>query len=165
MKRNRGLSLLEIIFAVTLLAAIIPTLFGVFFANANLSRNLHMQAKMREAASDVKSFVKLADYNSVFNIVKNNELLAIEEVDDNGLLTRNFVKYAAMADKSKCNFVAKLEFARATSANSASNAIDEYSIPLQCKIYHVKSRGRNAVDAGTPPKHDMEFSLFFEKNR
>ncbi|MDR2737568.1 MAG: type II secretion system GspH family protein [Puniceicoccales bacterium] len=166
MRTNRGFSLLETVFAITLLAVIVPTLFGIFFANANLSKNLLMQAKMRETAGDMEAFIKLSDYDSIYNMAKNGELLAIEEVEEDGFLTRNFVKYGSVSDKSKCKFVAKLELIDSVGGNGfLSDAVAACAIPLQCKVYHVKSYHQNRANSKAQPRYDMEYSMFFEKNR
>lgn len=166
MKVNRGISLLEIVFAITLLAVIVPTIFGMFFSNSSVSKNLSMRAKMREAADDAKSFIRLSDYNSVHDIVRNSELFAIEEIDDDGLLTRNFVKYESIGDKSKCNFVAKFEVIDSPDgAKLSADASTDCSIPLQCKVYHIKRRNQSLMAKNEQLKYDMEYGLFIEKNR
>ncbi|MDR1891256.1 MAG: prominin family protein, partial [Puniceicoccales bacterium] len=99
MKKCAGVSLLEIVLSITLLAVISPVLFGIFFSNANLSQNLGAQVTMKETANDVKSFVKLANYDSIYDLIKNQEIIGIEEVEEDGIVTRKFTKYESIKDK------------------------------------------------------------------
>jgi hypothetical protein len=169
MKRNGGTSLFETVSALTLFALVVPVFLGLFFANVRLSGSLSSKADMRETANDVQSFVKLSNYDSVYDLAKNHELLAIEEVEESGLLSRKFVKYDSLGRDSKYNFVTKFELADLDGESALHAGKNETAgIPLRCRIYHVKSARRNLSGQDGPQFSklcDGEYDLLLVKNR
>jgi hypothetical protein len=169
MKKNEGMSLFEIVSSLALLVIIVPIFFGLFFANVRLSGGLSTKADMRETANDVQSFIKLSNYDRVYDLAKTHELLAIEEVEEAGLLSRKFVKCDSLGRNARCNFVAKFELADLNEGSAFRSGKDEVAaIPLRCKIYHVKSARQNLSAKDVPQFSklcDGEYDLLLVKNR
>jgi competence protein ComGC len=161
-KKCRGISFLEIIFAITLLAIISPILFGIFFANANLSQNLTAQTTMEEIVEDVKSFVKLANYDSLYDLVKNQESIGIEEVEEEGTIRRKFIKYESMKDRVACKFIAKFELIHVGNGVTPTDATETCVLPLKCEIYRLKS---NEQTDKLAESLGAEYTMFVAKNR
>ncbi|MDR1433147.1 MAG: hypothetical protein LBI61_02285 [Puniceicoccales bacterium] len=165
-KENEGVSLLEVVLALALLAVVGPSLFGIFFANANLSKKLSLQMRLEETADDVKSFLKLGDYGDVYNLAKDGAVLAIEEVvDGDGFCVRRFVRGEMIENRDACSFAAKFEFADCDAkVMLGRGACETCAIPLRCKIYHVGPR--KPILAETLPEiSDAECDMVFVKNR
>jgi hypothetical protein len=163
-KKCRGTSFLEIIFAITLLAMISPILFGIFFANTNLSRNLTAQTTMKEIAEDVKSFIRLADYASIYNLIKNQESIGIEEVEEDGMVRRKFVKYESIKDEAACKFIAKFELVHMGKA-MPTDATETCVLPLKCEICRLKSNEQTHPDRKLTKSFGAEYTMFIAKNR
>ncbi|MDR3144515.1 MAG: type II secretion system GspH family protein [Puniceicoccales bacterium] len=163
MKKNAGMSLLEVILAITLLSIVAPSLFVIFFSNVNLCKRVEMRTSIRQVADDVRSFIQLTDYSGIRSIADGGDLLAIREVEENGLLVREFIKNGG--DDFPCDFAARLEV-----MNSVANGAEEQcAIPLRCRIYHVKQKKLSEKNRGTfgkklQPKFDAEYSMFLVKN-
>jgi hypothetical protein len=164
-KKCQGTSFLEIIFAITLLAIISPVLFGIFFANANLSQNLTFQMTMKEIAEDVKSFIKLANYDSIYDLTKNRESIGIEEVKEGGMIRRKFMKYESIKGKAACKFIAKFELAHVDNRVISTDATETCVLPLKCEIYRLKSREQTHSDKKLAESFGAEYTMFIAKNR
>lgn len=165
MKKCGGMSFLEIIFAITLLAIISPILFGIFFANTNLSRNLTAQTTMKEIAEDVKSFIRLADYASLCDLVKNRESIGIEEVEEDGMVGRKFMKYESIKDRAACKFIAKFELAYVDNKSTLTDVSETCVLPLKCEIYRLKSNERTHPDKKLTESFGAEYTMYMVKNR
>ncbi|MDR1528488.1 MAG: hypothetical protein LBS22_02795 [Puniceicoccales bacterium] len=165
MKKCRGISFLEIIFAITLLAIISPVLFGIFFANANLSRNLAAQATLKEIAEDVKSFIKLANYDSVYDLIKSREPVGIEEVEEDEMVRRKFIKYESTGDKAAYKFIVKFELAYVNSKTMPNDVTETCALPLKCEIYRLKSNEQTYSGKKPTEPFGAEYTMFIAKNR
>jgi hypothetical protein len=164
-KKCRGTSFLEIIFAMTLLAIISPILFGIFFANTNLSRNLTAQTTMKEIAEDVKSFIKLADYASLYDLIKNREFIGIEEVEEDGMMRRKFIKYESIEGRTSCKFIAKFELAYVSNKGMPTDVTETCVLPLKCEIFHLKSNKQTYPAKKLVESFGAEYTMFIAKNR
>jgi competence protein ComGC len=164
-KKCRGISFLEIIFAITLLAIISPILFGIFFVNANLSQNLTVQTAIKEIAEDVKSFIKLANYDSLYDLVKNRESIGIAEVEEDGMVRRKFIKCEPIEDGAACKFIAKFEWAYVDNRAMPTDASETCVLPLKCEIYRLKSNEQVHSHKKLAESSGGEYTMFIAKNR
>jgi hypothetical protein len=164
-KKCRGTSFLEIIFAITLLAIISPILFGIFFANTNLSQNLTAQTTMKEIAEDVKSFIKLIDYASLYDLIKNRKFIGIEEVEEDGMMRRKFIKYESIKNRAACKFFAKFELAYMSNNVVSTDVTETCVLPLKCEIFHLKSNEQTHPDKKLAESFGAEYTMFIAKNR
>ncbi|MDR2776973.1 MAG: hypothetical protein LBB17_02930 [Puniceicoccales bacterium] len=165
MKKCRGISFLEIIFAITLLAIISPVLFGIFFANANLSQNLTVQTTMKEIAEDVKSFVKLANYDSLCDLINSRKPTGIEEIEEEGMVRRKFIKCESMKDRVACKFIAKFELVHVGNGVTPTDTTETCVLPLKCEIYRLKSNEQTHFDKKLAESFWAEYTMFIAKNR
>ncbi|MDR1595336.1 MAG: hypothetical protein LBR91_00195 [Puniceicoccales bacterium] len=162
---NRGMSLLEVVLSITLLIAIVPPLFGIFFANANLAKKLSVDMKLGDVADDVKSFVKLSTYDRIYNLAKRNAVLAVEEEDEaDGICARKFVEKEPDII-SGFDFVAKLEFANCNGTSGTAHIDSVCAMPLLCRIYHISGTSRRITGADLPTMADATRSMFVVKMR
>jgi hypothetical protein len=159
------MSLLEIIFAITLLAIISPILFGIFFANANLSKDLTAQTTMKEIAEDVKSFIRLTDYASLCDLIKNRESIGIEEVEEDGMMMRKFTKYGSIKDRAACKFIAKFELVYVGDKATLTDVTETCILPLKCEIRHLKSNEQTHPPKKLAESFGAKYTMFITKNR
>ncbi|MDR2778810.1 MAG: hypothetical protein LBB16_00785 [Puniceicoccales bacterium] len=155
---------MEIIFAITLLAIIAPVLFGIFFANADLSQNLIARTTMREVANDIKSFVMLANYDSIYDLAKNQEIIVIDEIEEDGIVTRKFTKHELRKDRTTPKFVARFELIGINKI-VPTDVTETCVIPLKCEIYHLKPTNQMRPDKKFAETFDWQHTMFIAKNR
>jgi hypothetical protein len=163
------MSLLEIVLSMTLLVVVVPTIFALFFTNAGLSQKLSLDVEMEDVADDVKSFVKLSNYDYISELAKNNATIAVcETEEDCGICARKFEKMESFPSADDCNFVAKFEFADCDCADETAlaGAVSETcAIPLRCEILHVKAKKRAVTTEKLPMVVDATHAMFLVKNR
>ncbi|MDR1401434.1 MAG: type II secretion system GspH family protein [Puniceicoccales bacterium] len=163
MKKNEGMSLLEIVLAITLFAILIPSIFGIFFANADLASKLSAHTHAKETAADIRSFVKLSTYENIYNLTQNNELLTVEEIDEDGIFMRNFIS----GGTPKANdLIARFEFVDLSGRIPENSDVAETcALPLKCEIYRVKSREKPTTIHSLQQTCGLEYVTFIVKNR
>jgi hypothetical protein len=155
------MSLLEVVMALTLLVALAPIFFGIFSSHATVANNLSTAARMREAAQDMKSFVRLTNYGRINDLASGGGLLVVRDIDDRDFPMRDFVSSDGSSG-GDCEFAVKLEF---VDTDNRIGDGDPCAIPLRCRIFHLKSRRQSPTVAKLREISDMEYSTFVVKNR
>jgi hypothetical protein len=120
---------------------------------------------MQETACDLRAFVKLADYDAIYNLAKNGAILAIEEVEEDELRVRKFTKPESIGNDTVCHFIAQFEFIHADNKMVSTNIADGCAFPLKCQIFHLKSNRWQQLGQKLPQAYDMAYSAFIVKNR
>jgi hypothetical protein len=116
------------------------------FSDANLSQNVGAQVTMKETANDLKSFGKSSNYDSIYDLIKNQEIIGIREIKEDGIVTRKFTKYESIKDKKACKFVAKFELIRTNNKTIPANVTETCILLLKCEIYDLKSNKQAHLD-------------------
>ena len=132
--KKRGITLLEVVLAVVLLAVVVVPLFGFLFSHSRIDERLAVKNELRDTAKDVKSFVRLTNYETMLNLARNDEFLVVSEEDDDDLVSRNFQKLSQRNPNSR--ILVKFERANPSSLQFADS--DSCVLPLCCKIFHLK---------------------------
>ncbi|MDR1414056.1 MAG: type II secretion system GspH family protein [Puniceicoccales bacterium] len=163
MKKHGGMSLLEIVLAMVLFAIIVPSILGIFFANADLSIKLLAQKNVGEMAEDMKSFVRLSSYENIYDLARNGKLLTVEEIEENGICTRNFI---AAKNLKANNFIIKFELIDLNEKiMPKADVAATCAFPLKFEVYRAKS-GREPIAANALPQTcNLEYATFMVKNR
>jgi hypothetical protein len=159
------MSLLEIIFAITLLAIISPILFGIFFANANLSKDLIAQRTMKENAEDVKSSIRLTDYASLCDVIENRESIGIEEVKEDGMIRSKLTKYGSVTERAARKFIAKFELVYVDDKATLTDVTETDILTLKCEIRQLKSDEQTHSPKKLAESFGAEYIMFITKNR
>jgi hypothetical protein len=162
MKKSVGISFLEIVLAMTLLATTAPIFFGIFFTNVNWSTDLSTRRRLLETANDVRSFVRLSDYETLFDLTKNSSILAIREVDEDEMLVRDFIPLNS--EKCNCDFVVQFEPSN-NDKTAMMNASTTCAFPLKCKISHVKHKSHGISKETLSSICDARYDILLVKNR
>ena len=160
--RHKGMTLLEVILSISLLAVVILSFLGIFIVHTMLDEKLAAQNAVYDAAKDIKSFVKLTQYDTIFNLAKNNEYLTATEVEHDDLLTREFAKYQPNNDK---NYRVVVKFEADNDSWSQTADDQDCAFPLQCKIFHLKRTAPGADLKKLLAQSDAEMSLSLVKLR
>lgn len=136
MKRWRdGISFLEITLAIMLMGLVLPATCYYLLNNISAATLRKKFLEEQDLSSDIFAYIQLENYDTLFQQIRNNEILGVEVIeDDNGVCERRFSK---VAEDKHYDFFLKIDLAD-TQTDKAKNALAYtcgHVLPLKCTLF------------------------------
>lgn len=86
---KNGITLLEIMFSITIIGICVPFIFGILFTSNTIRTKITSYNDIKNIKNDIISFIKLTPFEMVYQVLNDCDIILIEEQHDPELSFRD----------------------------------------------------------------------------